>query len=132
MGAKTKEVVRQGPFKEFIPEGVRSGDTIFLSGQISVDEEGNVLHPNDLVAQTRVAYDHIKAVLAEFGATMDDIVDETLLMTDMEAAMGNIEALWTARGEAYGGDPDVAQTIVQVAALVFPELEIEIKCVART
>ena len=98
---------------------------------MSIDDKGGVLHAGDLVAQTREAYASVSTVLAEFGATMSDVVDETLFVTDVGAAMANIEALFAARADAYGGDPDVAQTLLQVSGLVMPELEVEIKCVAQ-
>ena len=57
-------------------------------------------------------------------------LDETFFVTDVGAAMENIEALWTVRAEAYGGDPKVSQTMLQVGGLVMPELMIEIKVIA--
>ena len=43
----------------------------------------------------------------------------------------NIKSVFGARADAYGGKPEVSQTLVQVAALILPELKIEIKCVAH-
>ena len=128
--AVEKTVVKEGPFAQFIPEGVKAGNLIFLSGQVSIDEQGEVVAPGDLVAQARQAYRHVKATLEKFGAGMGDIVDETFFVTDVGAAMGKIEPLWAARAEAYGGDPRVSQTMVQVSGLVMPELMIEIKVTA--
>ena len=129
MAAK-KTVVQEGPFAQFIPEGVRVGDLITLSGQVSIDDHGEVVAPGDLVAQARQAYVHVAATLERLGAGMGDIVDETFFVTDVGAAMENIEALWGVRAEAYGGDPKVSQTMLQVSGLVMPELMIEIKVIA--
>ncbi|TFH24225.1 MAG: RidA family protein [Myxococcales bacterium] len=126
-----RQAVRFGPFKEFIANGVKIDDTIYLSGQVSLDNEGNVVGAGDLGAQVRQAYANVKEVLAGFDAAMENIVDEMLLLTDIQEAMGNIEQLFGIRAEAYGGNPDVTQTMVQVAALAMPELLIEIKCIAR-
>ena len=90
------------------------GDLITLSGQVSIDDQGEVFAPDDLVAQARQAYVHVAATLDKLGAGMEDIVDETFFVTDVGAAMENIEALWTVRAEAYGGDPKVSQTMLQV------------------
>lgn len=128
--AVERTVVRNGPFAQFIPEGVKAGNLIFLSGQVSIDDQGEVVAPGDLVTQARQAYTHVAATLAEFGADMSDIVDEMFLVTDVAAAMAEIEALWTVRAEVYGGDPQVSQTMVQVAGLVMPDLMIEIKAIA--
>jgi 2-iminobutanoate/2-iminopropanoate deaminase len=125
-----KSVVRDGPFAQFIPDGVRAGNQIFLSGQVGIDAAGEVVAPGDLVAQARQAYTHVAATLEKLGAGMGDIVDETFFVTDVSAAMGNIEALWGVRAEAYGGDPQVSQTMLEVAGLVMPDLMIEIKVIA--
>ena len=128
---ETKQVARYGPFKDYIANGVSVGDLVFLSGQVSTDAEGNVVGEGDLVAQVRQCYANIREALGHFGATMDDIVDEMVLVTDMEGAMGQIDEVFTARAEAFGGAPDVTQTFVQVAGLVMPELMVEIKCIAH-
>ena len=62
---------------------------------------------------------------------MSNIVDESFFVTDMGELFGNIEDVYGAREAAYGGTPEVCQTVVQVAALVQPELKIEIKCIAH-
>ena len=128
--ATERQVARHGPFADFIANGVKVGNMIYLSGQVSVDDQGQVVAQGDLVAQSRQAYAHIRSALEELGATMADIVDETVFVTDISAVMANLEPLFAARAEAYGGQPQVSQTLVQVAALVMPELMIEIKCVA--
>ena len=128
-----KEVVRFGPFKNVIADGVRVGNTIQLSGAVSVDAEGNVLHVGDMSGQVRQAYRNIAEVLEKFGATMDDIAYETMFVTDMDAVVGSEEsmnAVFGARAEAYGGTPEVAQSLIGVAALAIPELMVEIKVVA--
>ncbi len=126
-----KEVIRTGPFKDFIADAVRVGDTIYLSGQVSVDDTGKPLHEGDLAGQVKVVYDSIKSILDKYGATMDHIIDEMWLVIDMQDTMTNIEKVFAVRQEAYGRSPEVSQTMVQVAGLVMPELLIEIKVVAR-
>ena len=121
--------MRDGPFAQFIPDGVRAANQIYLSGQVAIDTAGEVVAPGDLVAQARQAYVNVQSTLQKLGAAMGDIVDETFFVTDVGAAMGNIEALWTVRAEAYGGDPQVSQTMIGIAGLVMPDLMIEIKAV---
>jgi 2-iminobutanoate/2-iminopropanoate deaminase len=128
--AATRTVVQEGPFAQFIPDGVRVGDLITLSGQVGLDDQGEVVAPGDLIGQARQAYVRVAATLEKLGAGMGDIVDETFFVTDVAAAMENIEALWAVRAEAYGGDPQVSQTTLQVGGLVMPELMIEIKVIA--
>jgi enamine deaminase RidA (YjgF/YER057c/UK114 family) len=45
--------------------------------------------------------------------------------------MANADPVFAVRNDAYSGSPEVCQTLVQVSALVMPELKIEIKCIAH-
>ena len=124
-----RKVFRSGPYAELIAQAVQVGDVIYLSGQVGVDEQGDA--PDSLVAQTTLAYEHVKAVLAEFGVTMHNVVEETVFVTDMAQTMAQVQEVFAARAAAYGGRPDVTQTLVAVSALVDPAFKIEIKCTAH-
>lgn len=109
-------------------QSVKVGDTIFLSGQVSHDEKGSIVGIGNMEAQMRQAYSNIQKLLALYGATMDSIVDETLYVTDMDAAFA---AASKCRHDIFSGSPIVASTIVQIQRLAFPDLMIEIRCVAK-
>ena len=126
---KSKQVFRSGPYSDLIAQGVKIGSTVYLSGQVGMDSAGNI--PASMAEQAALAYANTRAVLAEFGASMDNIVDETFLVTDLEETHTNLEAIFGARAEAYGKIPEVTQTLFGVAGLLFPELKIEIKCIAH-
>ena len=53
---------------------------------VSHDDEGNNIGLRDMEAQMRQAYANIKKVLAEYNATMDNVIDEILFVTDMDTA----------------------------------------------
>jgi 2-iminobutanoate/2-iminopropanoate deaminase len=109
-------------------QAIKVGDTIYVSGQVSHDDSGKIVGPGDMEAQMRQAYANMRKVLAQYEATMDNIVDETLFVTDMNTAFA---AAVKCRGDVFFGAPVVASTIVQIQRLAFPELMIEIKCVAK-
>ena len=109
-------------------QAVKVGDTIYVSGQVSHDETGKIVGVGDMEAQMRQAYTNIKKLLAQYGATMDNIVDEILFVTDMNTAFA---AAVKCRQDIFSGTPIVASTIVQIQRLAFPELMIEIRCVAK-
>jgi 2-iminobutanoate/2-iminopropanoate deaminase len=109
-------------------QAVKVGDTIYVSGQVSHDETGKIVGRGDMEAQMRQAYTNIKKLLAQYGVTMDNIVDEILFVTDMNTAFA---AAVKCRKEIFSGTPSVASTIVQIQLLAFPELMIEIRCVAK-
>jgi enamine deaminase RidA (YjgF/YER057c/UK114 family) len=125
----SKQLFRSGPYADLIAQGVRVGDVLYLSGQVGMDGSGNV--PESMAEQTVLAYANISAVLKEFGATLDNIVDETFFVTSVEETHAHLEAIYGARAEAYGGKPEVTQTLIGVVALVLPALKLEIKCIAH-
>jgi 2-iminobutanoate/2-iminopropanoate deaminase len=109
-------------------QAVKVGDTIYVSGQVSHDDRGNIVGLGDMEAQMRQAYANIQKVLAQYDATMENIVDETLFVTDMNTAFA---AAVKCRQDIFSGTPVVASTIVQIQRLAFPELMIEIKCIVK-
>ena len=124
-----KKTYRSGPFQDFFAQGARVGNLLYLSGQVGIDRDGST--PTSIADQTKVAYTNMQAVLSQFGADMSNIVDETFFITDMNELLRNIEDVYGAREAAYGGSPEVCQTVVQIVALVQPERKIEIKCIAH-
>jgi enamine deaminase RidA (YjgF/YER057c/UK114 family) len=109
-------------------QAIKIRDTIYVSGQVSHDDNGNIVGRGDMEAQMRQAYSNIRKLLVQYGATMENIVDEILFVTDMDAAFG---AAVKCRQEAFSGSPVVASTIIQIQRLAFPDLMIEIRCVAK-
>jgi enamine deaminase RidA (YjgF/YER057c/UK114 family) len=79
----------------------------------------------------RIAYRKIVRILEQAGATIDDVVDETIFVTDIVAA-GPVAR--SVRREFYGDSPTVASTFIGVAAIGNPNsptpLGLEIKCTA--
>jgi len=107
-------------------QGVRVGDTVYVSGQTSVDADGNVLHKGDMKAQAQQTFRNIAAVLADAGATMADIVKITCFVTDIDLYPGYAEA----RAEAFPNNPPASAT-VSTPALVHPDMLVEIEAVAQ-
>ena len=123
-----KKLFRNGPYADLFSQGVQVGNTLHMAGQVGTDASGKA--PDSLVEQMKNAYQHVESVLKEFDCTMDNIVEETWFVTDMHECMTQVQELFAARLAIYGKPPEVAQTLVQVVALVDPSFKIEIKCVA--
>lgn len=68
-----------GPYSQ----AVRTGNLIFVSGQLPIDAATGEM-PSDIKAQTRESIKNIKAILAEAGATLDNVVKTTVFLADME------------------------------------------------
>ena len=109
-------------------QAVKVRDTIYVSGQVSHDDAGNIVGRGEMEIQMRQAYANIQKLLAKYGATIENIVDEILFVTDMNAAFS---AAAKCRQEIFSGAPVIASTIVQIQRLAFPDLMIEIRCVAK-
>jgi 2-iminobutanoate/2-iminopropanoate deaminase len=110
-------------------QAVKVDNTIYLSGQVSHDDKGNIVGRGDMETQMRQAYENIKKVLAQYGATMDNVVDEVLFVTDMDAAFA---ARVKCKQEVFSSNnPVLTSTIVQIQRLAFPELMVEIRCICK-
>ncbi len=109
-------------------QAVKVDNTIYVSGQVSHDYKGNVVGRGDMEVQMRQAYENIKKVLTQYGATVDNVVDEVLFVTDMDAAFA---ARVKCKQEVFSGKPVLTSTIVQIQRLAFPELMVEIRCICK-
>ncbi len=109
-------------------QAVKSGDTIYISGQISHDKSGNIIGVGDIEMQIRQCYKNIEELLAGYGATLQNMVEEVLHVTNIDAAFA---AACRCRHDIFAGTPVLASTMVQVQRLAFPDLLIEIRGVAR-
>ena len=126
---ESRSSYRSGPYKDFYAQAVRVGNVVYLSGQVGMDAQG--VAGATLSTQVELAYASIARVLAKFDATLDNVVDETWFVTDMQQLLAQSESVFAVRQQAFGKPPEVCQTAVQVSALLLPELQIEIKCIAH-
>jgi 2-iminobutanoate/2-iminopropanoate deaminase len=102
-----------------------TGRTVYVSGQVSMDAEGNVVGEGDIKRQTETVLEHVKTVLEEAGGGMDDVVKVTVFITDM----GLYDDIHEVR-RRYFDVPYPASSMVEVSALIDPRLLIEIEAVA--
>ncbi|MBI4319951.1 MAG: RidA family protein [Chloroflexi bacterium] len=112
----------------FFTQALKVGDTIYISGQFSHDDDGTFVGTGDVEAQIRQTYENIKKLLAKHGATIDNVVEEVVFVTDAKAAF---QIVADVRKEVYAGLIPPANTLVQVGRLSLGRQLVEIKCVAR-
>ena len=105
-------------------QAVKSGSFLFCSGVTGTDAGGKA--PAELDAEFRMAFDLLKMVLAEAGASMTDIVEMTTYHVDMENTM---QAFFPVRGE-YLSAPWCAWSAIGVSSL-FGGAKVEIRAVAE-
>ena len=124
-----KKLYRTGPYADFFSQGVQVGNVLTLAGQLGDNEDGSV--PDDIKEQMINCYNSIKNVLSEFGATLDNVIDETWFVTDVDECMENVSDIFDERESIYGCKPEVSQTLIGISALVQPQYKLEIKVIAH-
>jgi len=105
--------------------GVQVGDTVYVSGTVGWDRDGNIVGEGSMLEQSRKAFSNLKEVLAEAGATMDDVVKINAFLTDIDRYAEYSQA----RAEAFTNNVP-ASTAVATPALIDPGLLVEIEAVA--
>jgi 2-iminobutanoate/2-iminopropanoate deaminase len=97
-----------GPYNQ----AVRSGNLLFISGQICLDPATGQLKNGDLQEETHQVMNNLKAILQEAGASFSNVVKTTIFLTDMNR--------FSEVNEIYGKyftDAFPARETVQVSAL---------------
>ena len=98
---------------------------LFVSGQVPLDDDGNLVAPGDFDGQARRTFENLGRVLDEAGGTFGDIVKLTVYLTDM----ARLPDYGRIRAEYIRGRPP-ASTAVGVTALAIPGLMIEVEATA--
>lgn len=104
---------------------VKMGNLVFVAGTTAVDENNQVVGHGDPYAQTRFIFQKIEKALAQAGASLDDVVRTRMFVTDIRQ--------WDQIGRAHGEffrDIKPAATMVEVTALISPDLLVEIEVTA--
>jgi enamine deaminase RidA (YjgF/YER057c/UK114 family) len=70
---------------------VRAGKTLYLAGQVPLDEHGEVVGPGDPTLQAEQCWKNIKLCLASAGATLDDIVKVVAFFSDIRHVKYEVE-----------------------------------------
>jgi enamine deaminase RidA (YjgF/YER057c/UK114 family) len=114
-GAKWEDIVGYS-------RAVRVGNIIEVAGTTAVDENGEIVGKNDVYMQTKYILEKVERALQEAGASMADVVRTRMLVTDISQ--------WEDIGRAHGEffrTIKPASTMVEISALISPEMLIEIE-----
>ncbi|MDG5802214.1 RidA family protein [Streptomyces ossamyceticus] len=103
-----------------------TGRFVAVSGQVALDEDGELVGEGDPAAQARQVFENLRRCLTAAGAAFDDVVKLTYFVTDT----AHLPAIRSARAEHIPDDRLPASSAVQVTALVRPEFLLEIEAFA--
>ncbi len=107
---------------------VSGGKTVYVSGQVGVDERGQVVGRGDLRKQTVQAFENIQHALAAVGATFKDVVTTNLYVVGLKPK--HVPMIRDVRSRYVSAENPPASTLVGVSALVGADWLIEIEAVA--
>jgi len=109
-----------GPYSQ----AIKTGNLIFVSGQLPINPDTNELITDDIGAMTRQIFTNIAAILQAAGSSLDRIVKTTVFLADLN----DFAAMNAAYAEHFGDIPP-ARSTVQVARLP-RDAQIEIEVIA--
>lgn len=125
---RKRELINPAGTEEFyntwqFSQGVRVGDTVWVSGQIGIGADGQT--GATVEAQARLAFQNLSRVLAEAGGGLADVVE----LVTYHLSMDDLHTFAGVKAEFFPQDYP-AWTVVGVTALALPELLIEVKATA--
>lgn len=113
-----------GAYSHGISVDIAGSRLIFVTGQIAVNQEGNLVS-DDIEEQTRFVFENIKQILAEGDASFADVVKVQIFVTDIN----DFARISPIRNE-YLGQSKPVSTLLQVSALVKAGCKIEVEVMA--
>lgn len=100
---------------------------LICAGQCAVDAAGEVQHAGDMRGQIALALDNLETVLRAAGMGLGDVIRLAVYVTDMDAALENLDLLGARFGAAQAAPP---MTLLGVTRLAVPGLMFEIEATA--
>ncbi|HSS69543.1 MAG TPA: RidA family protein [Casimicrobiaceae bacterium] len=104
---------------------VKVGNMVWVSGTTATDGKGGIVGKGDAYAQAKQAIANVERALTQAGARLSDVVRTRIYVTDVKQ--------WEAVGRAHGETFRTirpASTMVEVSALIDPDLLVEIEAEA--
>jgi reactive intermediate/imine deaminase len=101
------------------------GQTLYISGQVALDESGKVIGAGDMQAQAKQVFENLRIALNAAGADFSNVVKLNYYITDVS----QVQKVRDVRNQFIQSDFP-ASTLVEVKALVRAEFMIEVDAIA--
>jgi 2-iminobutanoate/2-iminopropanoate deaminase len=105
----------------------RSGDTVFTSGQVARDEEGEIVGKGDVVAQARKVYENLRSLMEQAGGSLADVICTRTSITQRDHKF----AIRPITKEFFPGPNFPTGAMYIVAGLSDPDYLIEVEAIAH-
>nr|WP_294510294.1 Rid family detoxifying hydrolase [uncultured Bilophila sp.] len=120
--ATAKAPAAIGPYSQ----GIKSGETLYLSGQLGIDPATGKL-AEGVGAQTEQSLKNVRSLLAEAGASVEDVVKVTVFIADME----DFPLVNAAYSKVFTVNPPARSCVAVKALPLGGAVEIEVTAVVR-
>ena len=114
-----------GSYSHGMKVDVGDSELLFVTGQIAMDKDGNVVAPGDIGRQTEFVFQNIQKILEEGGATLKDVVKVTIYVTDIS----KFKEISAVRNR-YFDTSKPASTMIEISKTVKEGCEVEIEAIA--
>jgi 2-iminobutanoate/2-iminopropanoate deaminase len=104
--------------------GIKSGGTIYVSGQLATDDKGNLV-AGDFAAQTKQVFDNLRDVLGKAGSSLDNVVNATVMLQNAS----DFPAMDRIYRQQFKGDPPARTTVIGSMVRAGALLEIQVTAV---
>jgi 2-iminobutanoate/2-iminopropanoate deaminase len=107
-------------------QAIRSGNTLYISGQLSHDAAAKFIGEGDFELQVRTTFENLDKILKAHGAGRNQIIATTVYVRNLRAHFTEINRLH----KEYFGDHRPTSTLLGVSELALPQQLVEISAVA--
>jgi 2-iminobutanoate/2-iminopropanoate deaminase len=104
---------------------VRGGITVYVSGLVSRDKQGNVIGKGDMAAQIRQVGENLRLSLEAAGASLKDLVRTCTYVTDIDEFFRHVDTR-----QKYFGEALPTSSTIGVSRLSHPDFMVEVEAFA--
>ena len=122
----------RGTWSKGFSQGWQVGDFVFVSGQVPVDEHGQLIGRGNIRCQTRTVFEMLTEVLEDAGAAWADVIKLNTYYVFAGPDAG-AQAFWqeiVAVRSEFLPDPPPAATAARVVGLAIPDALVEVEAIA--